>query len=130
MDAYRLLREVERVMPNDPQVEAVARRVAFRASVRTVPAGARVAIADYLAPSHDAGWVDLGQAPLDGIRIPGGYLRWRITHDGYQPAQFGRAPLEGGVFAVADADEVRLRAEPPGKRFRACCRSPPVTSRA
>ncbi len=35
----------------------------------------------------DAGWELIGNSPIENIRIPGGYLRWKITKEGFQTAE-------------------------------------------
>ena len=35
-----------------------------------------------LALSPEDSWTSLGKTPLDNIRIPAGYLRWRLTKAG------------------------------------------------
>ncbi len=114
MDAYRLLRDVEQVLPDDRQVEAAARLFSGRFSVSTVPPGAEVAIADVPARSPGPEWIVLGTAPLDDVRLPFGYLWWRVRRDGYQPAHAGRFPVEGGVYGNPRPSKFEFLLEPMG----------------
>jgi hypothetical protein len=59
---------------------AHTRRRHPRVTVTSSPPGATVQIRDYLTP--DSAWQTLGTTPLDGVRIPRGYLAWRISKPG------------------------------------------------
>jgi DNA-binding winged helix-turn-helix (wHTH) protein len=78
--AYNLIRKAERDLPGDPQfarMEAAATRLV---SIHSSPSGASVAIQDYLSP--DSGWLSLGTTPLDGVKVPNGYFRWKLSRPG------------------------------------------------
>jgi len=78
--AYRLLQEAQKYLPGDPQVAQIAEGLTHAVSVRSSPPGASVEIKDYLSPG-DA-WFPLGTTPLDHVKIPNGYLRWRVSKAG------------------------------------------------
>src|ERR1035437_5942093 len=78
--AYRLLQEAQKYLPGDPQVAQIAEGITHVVSVRSSPPGASVEIKDYLSPG-DA-WFPLGTTPLANVRIPSGYLRWRVSKPG------------------------------------------------
>jgi len=78
--AYRLLQEARKYLPGDPQVAQIAEGITHVVSVRSSPPGASVEIKDYLSPG-DA-WFPLGSTPLTDVRIPSGYLRWRVSKTG------------------------------------------------
>jgi dienelactone hydrolase len=61
--------------------------------VRSLPAGASVAIKDYMSPGDP--WFELGSTPLENASIPSGYLRWRISKPGL-PTYEG-APVASGM---------------------------------
>jgi formylglycine-generating enzyme required for sulfatase activity/dienelactone hydrolase len=75
--AFRLLQESERYLPGDPSLAALARESTRVVTINSSQPGAVVAVRDYLAT--DDSWLPLGATPLDHIRIPGGYLTWRVT---------------------------------------------------
>ncbi len=83
--AFRLARQAERYIPEDPQLQRLRRDFSTPVTIRTTPPGAGVYIKDYLAV--DAGWELIGKAPIENIRIPGGYLRCRITKEGFETAE-------------------------------------------
>jgi eukaryotic-like serine/threonine-protein kinase len=111
--AFALLQRAERDLPGDGRVRQIAEENTQRVSVTSDPAGAEVSIEDYLTPG--AGWYRLGTTPLDGVRIPKGYFRWKVTRAGaadlvvapetdaqmdFALAEAGKAP-EGMVYVRA-----------------------------
>jgi eukaryotic-like serine/threonine-protein kinase len=80
--AWRLVREAERYIPDDPQLRQLRNVITEVASIQTTPPDAEVFIKDYGDPS-DA-WETLGHTPLGQVRVPLGYLRWRIEKPGYE----------------------------------------------
>ncbi len=78
--AFRLLREAQRYLPGDPQLARIGEGLAHEVSLRSTPAGATVEIKDYLSPGDP--WTPLGTTPLDHVKIPNGYLRWRVSKAG------------------------------------------------
>jgi dienelactone hydrolase len=79
--AWGMLRQAGRYIPDDPQVRQLRDAVTIFASIRTTPPGAEVFVRDY----GDAGdeWESVGRAPLEGVRIPFGYLRWKVVKPGF-----------------------------------------------
>jgi tRNA A-37 threonylcarbamoyl transferase component Bud32/dienelactone hydrolase len=75
--AFHLLQKAERYLPGDTTLAKTAAAYTAKISVRSSPAGASVAMQDYLTP--DSAWYSLGTTPIDGIRVPKGYFRWRVT---------------------------------------------------
>ena len=80
--AWRMVREAERYIPDDPQLRQLAASVAISVTIRTAPPDAEVFVRDYSDPA-DA-WESLGRTPLNHVKIPSGFLRWRITKQGFQ----------------------------------------------
>jgi dienelactone hydrolase len=65
-----------------------------------------VEIQDYLTP--DAPWMALGKTPIDKIRLPNGYFRWRVSKAGVGTYEVGDEPGPKIAFpldAVARASE-------------------------
>ncbi len=94
--AYLLAREVEKYLPGDPQIEQIAEGLTHMASVRSSPAGALVEIKDYQSPG-DA-WAALGTTPLDNVKIPTGYLRWRVSKAGL--GEYSGAPIVEDIHGL------------------------------
>ena len=89
LSAYRLMRKAEQDLPGDPQLTKMEQSATRPVSISSSPAGAKVEIQDYLAP--DSGWVSLGTTPLNRVRIPDGYFRWKLSKPGF--AESVTAPI-------------------------------------
>jgi eukaryotic-like serine/threonine-protein kinase len=76
--AFKLLQESERYLPADPGLAQLAGQSTRVVTINSSPPGASVDVRDYLG--GDDTWMRLGTTPLDRIRIPGGYLTWRVKH--------------------------------------------------
>ncbi len=87
--AFRLMQEAQRYLPGDPQLAQIAQGLAHEISVRSSPPGATVQINDYLTPGDP--WFPLGTTPLDHVKVPNGYLRWRVSKPGV--GEYESAPL-------------------------------------
>jgi formylglycine-generating enzyme required for sulfatase activity/dienelactone hydrolase len=105
--AYRLARQARPYVPHDPFWKTLERDYTYLATIRTTPAGADVYCKDYAAV-NDA-WELLGQSPIENLRMPYGYLRWRITKRGY--ATVDSAGSEDDVLSFVMDREGSL---PPG----------------
>jgi dienelactone hydrolase len=80
--AFLLMEKAEKVLlPNDKQLKQISEGSTIDASIVTEPAGAEVEIQDYLTPG--AAWVNLGSTPLQHVRLPKGYFRWKVSKQGF-----------------------------------------------
>ena len=75
--AFLLLEKAQKYLPQDAKLQQLAEESSIATSIITDPPGAKVEIQDYLTPN--APWHSLGTAPLNHIRIPKGYFRWRVS---------------------------------------------------
>lgn len=75
--AFLVLRKAESYLPGDSKLLQIERSSTTRVSVKSTPPGANVEIQDYLSP--DGAWVPLGTTPLQGVGVPKGYYRWRVS---------------------------------------------------
>ena len=91
--ALLLMRKAEQYLPGDPYLAQIAEGLATVATVRSSPLGASVEIKDYLSP--DDSWFTLGTTPLEKIKIPAGYLRWRVSKPGL--ADYSGAPVMADI---------------------------------
>lgn len=87
--AFLLMQKARQYLPDDPQLTQIADGFTHTASVRSTPPGATVEIKDYLSPG-DA-WFALGTTPLVNIKMPVGYLRWRVSKSGV--GEYTGAPI-------------------------------------
>lgn len=92
--ASLVLRKAEQYLSRDPQLTKIAREATVSTTVRSSPSGALVAIQDYVSP--DSAWTALGKTPLDHVRIPKGYFRWKLSQPG--AADFVSAPVTSAVM--------------------------------
>ena len=111
--ALRILREAERYIPEDPQLKQLRDTVTLVASIHTNPAGAEVFVKDYSDPGDP--WESLGRSPLDHIRVPGGYLRWKIVKPGFETLE----------LANYRSSDIQVRLEPQGSAAAGMVRVPP-----
>ena len=81
--AYALAREAEARVPDNPELEELWTRIAWRVTIPSDPLGATVYRQAYDVATD--GWEVLGQTPLENIRIPYGLSRLRFELDGYRP---------------------------------------------
>jgi dienelactone hydrolase/predicted Ser/Thr protein kinase len=84
--AATLAREARAVRPQDPTLEKLWLRATEEASIESVPAGADVSIRPYGVDAK--AWEQLGQTPLQKIRVPKEHYLWRVTKSGFAPASF------------------------------------------
>ena len=66
---WLVIRKAEKVLPSDAELRQAEEANTETVAVHSDPAGAEVAIQDYLTP--DAGWQKLGTTPMESVRIPG-----------------------------------------------------------
>jgi hypothetical protein len=94
-EAYLLARDALNVLPDDPHLQQLWDDASIRGVVTSDPAGADVQVSAYVAATR---WIPFGRTPLDGVRLPRGPIRMRISKAGFQP-------IDASV-------------SPPGQRFR------------
>ena len=83
--AFDLARQAAAYIPSDPQVARLWPEVSRTVLIETTPPGAEVFWKEYADPK--GAWRPVGQSPLQNIRVPLGYLRWRATKPGYEPVE-------------------------------------------
>ena len=112
--AFDLARQAAAYIPSDPLMARLWPEVSRTVSVETTPPGAEVYWKEYADPK--GAWRPVGQSPLQNIRVPLGYLRWRVTKPGYEAVEGagprGPAPAPRLVFELHTAAET-----PPGMVF-------------
>ena len=88
--AYRQLQEAQRYLSDDPQLAQLSESLVHTVSVRSSPPGATVEIKDYSSPGDP--WFPLGKTPLEKVKIPAGYMRWRVSKPGVAEIQSAPVP--------------------------------------
>ena len=87
--AVDLARQAEQHIPQDPRLTKLWPEMSRVVSVETTPAGADISWKEYAAVNGE--WRRLGSSPLNQIRIPLGYFRWRIAKDGLEALEVARS---------------------------------------
>ena len=90
--AFALARQVDQIIPNDPGLAKVWPEISMEISVHTDPEGAEVYMKGYRA--DESSWEHVGRSPIEHLRIPFGYLRWRATKPGYAASETASAAWE------------------------------------
>jgi dienelactone hydrolase/predicted Ser/Thr protein kinase len=93
-EAYALAVQAEKYIPGDSRLAALFKKISIPLSISTDPPGARVSIAEY--KDAGGGWKYLGLSPIENLRTPVEYLRFRIEKEGYES-------VSGAAFS-ADID--------------------------
>ena len=97
VEAFRLLREADRYLTDDPQLGQLMRSATRTVAIETTPPGAGVYVRDYL---QEGDWEYIGDAPMSSIDVPTGYLRWQARQSGHHTAE--------GAFETLMTDTVRF----------------------
>ena len=113
--AFRLVRRAERYLPNDPEIDRIRRNWTRRVSFLSDPAGADVYVRDYLDAADEATDDYLGRTPLEGILVPAGNLRYRISKAGLESVEgYTASAVTGGAGATVGAHLYAPAAAPAG----------------
>jgi eukaryotic-like serine/threonine-protein kinase len=75
--AFGLLEEAQGYLTGDPAIKQLADQNTLVGSITSSPAVATVAVQDYATP--DGPWRVLGNTPLNGITLPKGFFRWKLS---------------------------------------------------
>jgi len=103
--AFQVLRKAEQILPGDAPLAQAAQDLTMSTSVRSTTPGAKVEIQDYPAP--ESAWYALGTTPMEHVRVPKGYFRWRLSRAGardYIGAPLTNATMQFPFEAPADVE--------------------------
>ena len=78
--AFGLAREIEKVVPNDPQLRALEPQFSAPVSLATNPPGAKVYFRPFAGKETD--WRVIGVTPIENQSLPLGVGLWRFEQDG------------------------------------------------
>ncbi len=92
--AFQILQRAERILPGDARLAKTAQDLTMFTSLKSLTPGAKVEIQDYVAPQSP--WYALGTTPVEHVRIPKGYFRWRLSKAGVK--DFTGAPLTNAAM--------------------------------
>ncbi len=122
--AFDLAQEAEQFIPDEPALTALWPKVSREISVETDPPGADVYVRDYA--DMEADWQHLGQSPIEGVRLPLRYSRWRVTKDDYERIETADV---SGPFGLRRVDDLRFEFTEQGSIPNAMVRIPSGTFR-
>ena len=80
--AYALAREAEQYIPSDSMLIRLWPRFTTYATIKSEPPGAKVYSKEYTAIHAD--WEYLGQTPVDSVRFPDGFFRFKLEKKGFR----------------------------------------------
>lgn len=82
---YARALEVERIIPDDPELAEIFAQTSLSLNIDSTPIGAKVYYKYYATP--EAEWTLLGTTPIEGIRLPVGIFRWKFEKEGYDTVE-------------------------------------------
>jgi len=98
--AFKLVEQARPFVADNLRFQALSARVVGVISVETTPPGAQVFIRDYRDLNPE--WKPIGKSPLNEIKVPQGFQRWKITMPEYECA-------EGTLLLLASSKPVELK---------------------
>jgi dienelactone hydrolase len=96
--AFGLLEKAQSYLPGDPEIKHLADQNTLVGSVISSPSGATAAIQDYETP--DGPWRVLGTTPLNGVILPKGFFRWKVSSPAAEDLVEGLPVAESMNFAI------------------------------
>ena len=115
--AFRVGKQAEGYIPSDPQLLELQRHYQKEAIVQSTPAGADVYVKGYA--NVDSDWIYVGKTPMENIPVPGSYLRWRVTKEGFTPREGAFHPFYPVQFVLhGPNDEPNGMVAVPGGNFK------------
>jgi len=83
IEAYELALLAEKHIPDDPELQALWADIARFITIETDPPGASIYRATY--DLSGGGWEYVGVSPIEHLRVPVAFFRWKMEKEGYEP---------------------------------------------
>jgi dienelactone hydrolase len=103
---FKMILQAENIIPEDQILSELKNEATYPITILTDPPGSNIYVKDFSTFSVDD-WVFLGQSPLEDVRAPRGYQRWKATKPGFDEAdgsiRIGRQTNE--VFKLKDRNQ-------------------------
>jgi class 3 adenylate cyclase/pimeloyl-ACP methyl ester carboxylesterase len=96
-EAYYLAKEVEKVIPDNEELQEYISRSSVRINITSDPVGADVYVKLYQNP--EAEWQYIGITPLDSVEMPVAALRWKMEKEGFFPLEAAALTVQFGDFS-------------------------------
>jgi len=91
--AFHLVENVKKYAPKEPRLIELLSSIERYFSFQTTPTGADV----YLYDEIDNNWKHVGRSPIDKVKTPAGYRRWRIEKEGFETVEGATITVPGSV---------------------------------
>jgi serine/threonine protein kinase/dienelactone hydrolase len=82
LEAYKMATEAKKYIPRDAKLAEALSKVTINISIKTEPPGTKIYLREYKAPESE--WEYLGVSPIENIRLPVGFFRWKMEKEGYE----------------------------------------------
>jgi len=105
--AAKLLKEADPYAPESMELDLLKNRLLGAAvTIQTVPTGADIYIRDYgdTEDSNQPHWELLGRSPVTLQQFPGGYHRYRIVKEGFEPLEASTGNMGATQFRLHSRD--------------------------
>ncbi|MDW7761388.1 MAG: protein kinase [Acidobacteriota bacterium] len=79
---YRLAVQAESILGSDPKLAELFAKCSLNIDVKTEPPGAKAYMKEYATP--EAEWTYVGETPIEKLRMPIGFFRWKFEKEGYE----------------------------------------------
>ena len=100
IDAFQLAKKAEKYISKDPLFLNLWPEFSTVTSFHTTPEGADVYWKPYEAADRE--WEYLGPTPIDNVRLPLGYFRWRVVKKSYEQIEFAASSPEDTLNLALD----------------------------
>ena len=82
LEAYKTAIEAKKYIPRDTRLTETLSKVTVNVSIKTEPPGTKIYMREYKDPENE--WEYLGVSPIENIRLPVGFFRWKMEKQGYE----------------------------------------------
>jgi formylglycine-generating enzyme required for sulfatase activity/tRNA A-37 threonylcarbamoyl transferase component Bud32/dienelactone hydrolase len=98
--ACQLAKKAETYISEDPLLLNIWPQISTVGSFHTTPEAADVSYKPYDAVDRE--WDHLGLTPIDNMRLPQGYFRWRVVKEGYEPIEIAASSPQDTLDVALD----------------------------
>ncbi len=81
VEAFALATQAERYAPDDPRLQKLWPEISRTLTLHSDPEGADVYMREY---SSKDDWQYVGRTPIENLRVPWAFFRWRFEKSGYE----------------------------------------------
>ena len=99
-ESYNLALKAEKYIPENPELKDLFIQMSSYISIYTDPTGAEIYIKEYNDIEGD--WELIGNSPINNIRLPINFYRWKILKKGYEPVVAVLNPREDTLYRKLD----------------------------